>query len=173
MREQNMWESQHNPECEQQRPRSDCTYVQSDMGLCCSLKRVAMWQTHPTKTQISQCRGNPRGQLGRKSLLKLADFSLSWAEGEVKMYRIYTCRKIQDLDQNFSLKSWNCRKTSPSLKALGWPLQCIHCLAEENLDPWLSNECPAKTLIRLLGCLGWSEYLCFIWIGLLQPSQHC
>ena len=30
------------------------------------------------------CRGHPRGQFGRKSLPKLADFSLSWAEGEVK-----------------------------------------------------------------------------------------
>ena len=28
--------------------------------------------------------------------------SLSWAEGEVKMYRMY--REIQNLDQNFSLK---------------------------------------------------------------------
>ena len=65
-------------------------------------------------------RGHPRGQFGRKSLPKLADFSLSWAEGEVKMYRMY--REIQNLDQNFSLKSWNCRKTSPSLKAPGWPL---------------------------------------------------
>ena len=64
-------------------------------------------------------RGHPRGRFERKSLLRLADFSLSWAEGKVKMYRMY--REIQNLDQNFSLKSWNCRKTSPSLKALGWP----------------------------------------------------
>ena len=34
-------------------------------------------------------RGHPRGQFGRKSLPKLADFSLSSAEGEVKMYRMY------------------------------------------------------------------------------------
>ena len=68
-----------------------------------------------------QGRGHPRGWFGRKSLPMLADFSLSWAEGEVKMYRMYS--EVQNLDQNFSLKSWNCRKTSPSLKALGWPLQ--------------------------------------------------
>ena len=66
-------------------------------------------------------RGHPRGRFGRKSLPNLADFSLSWAGGEVKMYRMY--REIQNLDQNFSLKSWICRKTSPSLKALGWPLK--------------------------------------------------
>ena len=36
------------------------------------------------------------------------------------MYRMY--REIQNLDQNFSLKSRNCCKTSPSLKAPGWPL---------------------------------------------------
>ena len=66
------------------------------------------------------CRGHPRGRFGRKSLPKLADFSLSWAEGEVKMYRMY--REIQNLDQNFSPKSWNRRKTSPLLKAEEWPL---------------------------------------------------
>ena len=59
------------------------------------------------------------GNLGEKVSLSWLT-SLSWAEGEVKMYRIY--REIQKLDQNFSLKSWNCCKTSPSLKALGWPL---------------------------------------------------
>ena len=63
---------------------------------------------------------HPRRWFGRNSLPKLADFSLFWAEGEVKMYRTY--RKIQNLDQNFSLKSWRCCKTSPCLKALGWPL---------------------------------------------------
>ena len=67
------------------------------------------------------CRGHPRGWFGRKSLPKLADFSLSWAEGEKKMYRMY--REIQNLDQNF-LKSWNCLKTSLYLKALGWLLLC-------------------------------------------------
>ena len=59
------------------------------------------------------------GDLGEKVSLSWLT-SLSWAEGEVKMYRIY--KEIQNLDQNFSLKSWNCCKTSPSLKALGWPL---------------------------------------------------
>ena len=38
----------------------------------------------------------------------------------MKMYR--TCREIQNLDQNFSLKFWKCCKTSPCLKALSWPL---------------------------------------------------
>ena len=57
-------------------------------------------------------RGHPRGRFRRKSLPKLADFSQSWAEGEVKMYRMY--REIQNFDQNFSLKSWNCCKTSLS-----------------------------------------------------------
>ena len=46
--------------------------------------------------------------------------TLSWAEGEVKLYRIHS--EIQNLDQNFSLKSWNCCKTSPSLKVVRWPL---------------------------------------------------
>ena len=60
-----------------------------------------------------------KGDLGEKVSLSWLT-SISWAEGEVKMYRMY--REIQNLDQNFSLKSWNCHKTSPSLKALGWPL---------------------------------------------------
>ena len=33
----------------------------------------------------------------------------------------------------------------------------FHCLHEENLVPKLSTERTAKTLIRLGGCLGWSE----------------
>ena len=45
-----------------------------------------------------EIRGHSRGRFGRKCLPKLADFSLSWAEGEVKMYRMY--REIQNLDQN-------------------------------------------------------------------------
>ena len=59
----------------------------------------------PREVRKMLCRGHPRGRLGRISLpkLKLADISLSWAEGEVKMYRMY--REIQTLDQNFSLKS--------------------------------------------------------------------
>ena len=73
-----------------------------------------------TKVKYSSFRGHPRGQFGGRSLPMLADFLLSWAEREVKMYRMY--RVVQNLDQNFSLKSWNCCKTSPSLKALGWPL---------------------------------------------------
>ena len=64
-------------------------------------------------------RAQPRERFGRNSLPKLADFSLFWAEGEVKRYR--TDREIQNLHQNFSLKSRKCRKTSPCLKALGWP----------------------------------------------------
>ena len=48
-------------------------------------------------------RAQPRGRFGRKSLPKLVHFSLLWAEGEVSMYRTY--REIQNLDQNFSLKS--------------------------------------------------------------------
>ena len=32
--------------------------------------------------------------------------------------------------------------------------QSLCCLPEDILDPWL---CPAKTLIRLRGCAGWSE----------------
>ena len=65
-------------------------------------------------------RAQPRVRFGRNSLPKLADFSLFCTEREVKMFRTY--REIQNLDQNFSLKSWKCRKTSPCLKALGWPL---------------------------------------------------
>ena len=59
------------------------------------------------------------GDLGEKVSLSWLT-SLSSAEGEVKMYRMY--KEIQNLDQNFSQKSWNCCKTSPSLKAPGWPL---------------------------------------------------
>ena len=35
--------------------------------------------------------------------------------------------------------------------------QSLHCPHEETLDPYLPNERTAKTLIRLGGCLGWSE----------------
>ena len=59
------------------------------------------------------------GDLGEKVSISWLT-SLYWAVGEVKMYRMY--KEIQNLDQNFSLKSWNCCKTSPYLKALGWPL---------------------------------------------------
>ena len=38
-------------------------------------------------------RGHPRGRFGRKSLPELADFFLFWAEGEVKMYRMYRVGK--------------------------------------------------------------------------------
>ena len=41
------------------------------------------------------------GNLGEKVSLSWLT-SLSWAEGEVKMYRMY--REIQNLDQKFSLK---------------------------------------------------------------------
>ena len=69
-------------------------------------------------------RGHPRWRFGRKSLPKLADFSLSWAEGEVKIYRMY--REIQNflpkllpeipkLAENFSL----------SVKALGCTLLTV------------------------------------------------
>ena len=61
--------------------------------------------------KLLKARGHPRGRFGRKSLPKLADFSLAWAEGEVKMYIMY--REIQnlaktspwnpELGQNFSL----------------------------------------------------------------------
>ena len=51
----------------------------------------------PGISSLFSDRGHPRGWFGRKSLPKLADFSLSWAEGEVKMYRMY--REIQNLDQ--------------------------------------------------------------------------
>ena len=61
-----------------------------------------------------------QGNLGEKVSLSWLT-SLSWAEGEVKMDRMY--REILNLDQNFSLKSWNCHKTSPSLKAPGLPLE--------------------------------------------------
>ena len=60
-----------------------------------------------------------KGDLGEKVSLSWLT-SLSGAEEEVKMYSMY--REIQNLDQNFSLKSWNCRKTSPYLKVLGWAL---------------------------------------------------
>ena len=65
----------------------------------------------------------PMGWFRRKSLPKLADFSLSGAKGEILMYR--THRKIQNLDQNFSPKSRKCCKISPCLKALAWPLALV------------------------------------------------
>ena len=74
----------------------------------------------PCGVDTARIRAQPRGRFGRNSLPKLADFSLFWAEGEVKMYRTY--REIQNLDQNFSLKSWKYHTTSPCLKAVGWPL---------------------------------------------------
>ena len=65
----------------------------------------------------------PTGWFRRKSLPKLADFSLSGAKGEILMYRTY--RKIQNLDQNFSPKSRKCCIISPCLKALAWPLALV------------------------------------------------
>ena len=81
---------------------------------------IPWWMNIMLWNYESVCKAQPRGRFGRNILPKLADFSLCWAEGEVKMYRTY--REIQNLDQNFSLKSWKCRKTSPCLKAPGWPL---------------------------------------------------
>ena len=50
-------------------------------------------------------------------------------------------REIQNLDQNFSLKSWNCRKTSPSLKALGWwPLNHWDTLSTYHTCPKIWNS---------------------------------
>ena len=40
-------------------------------------------------SSVHSNRAQPREQFGRKSLLKLANFSLIWSEGEVEMYRIY------------------------------------------------------------------------------------
>ena len=65
-------------------------------------------------------RAQPRGRFGRKSLPELADFSLFWAGREAEMYRTYW--ETQNLDQNVSLKSWKCRKTSPCLKAYQDPM---------------------------------------------------
>ena len=69
-----------------------CTFTISPLSFCG--RSFCLWDCI--------CRGHPRGRFGRKSLPKLTDFSLSRAEGEVKMYRIY--RDIQNLDQNFFLK---------------------------------------------------------------------
>ena len=66
-------------------------------------------------------KAQPRGQFGRNSLPKLADFSLCWAEGEVKMYRTY--REIQNLDQNFSWSPENVAKLLPV-----WKLQAHPCV---------------------------------------------
>ena len=38
---------------------------------------------------VSKFKALPRGQFWRKSVPKLIQFSLCWAEGEVEMYRIY------------------------------------------------------------------------------------
>ena len=99
----------------------------------------------------ANCRVHPWGRFGRKSLPKLADFSLSWAEGEVKMYRMY--RKIQNLDQNFSLKSWICCKTSPPLKALGWPLK----LSQWRQFAWNVNSCFLGKIRKLF-----RKFVCWI-----------
>ena len=85
-------------------------YHLSEFLLCTNMlswrnkKNLLVTSIASDKTLFST-RGHPRGRFGRKSLPKLADISLSWAEGEVKMYRKY--REIQNLGQNFSLKSWN------------------------------------------------------------------
>ena len=35
--------------------------------------------------------------------------------------------------------------------------QSLRCPFEEALNPWLPLECPARTLIKLCRCAGWSE----------------
>ena len=67
-----------------------------------SLKKMGIKLYEELRSQGTHClyRAQPRGQSGINSPHKLADFSLFWAEGEVKMYRTY--REIQILDQNFS-----------------------------------------------------------------------
>ena len=133
----------------------------------------------PTLFNVSMhYRAQPSRRFGRNSLPKLADFSLFWAEGEVKMYRTY--REIQNLDQNFSLslKSWKCCKTSPCLKALGWPL----CNSKHTfffLGLRFNSTCNGPFLkqwvsIRCLGCF--YSILCsymyekYIPAWLLRPS---
>ena len=37
-------------------------------------------------------------------------------------------------------------------------LRSVCCLPEDIWDPWLSTECPMKTLIRLCRCTDWSAY---------------
>ena len=83
-------------------------------------------------------------------------------EGEVKMYR--TNMEIQNLDQNFSLKSWKCRKTSPCLKALGLPLE---------------DSDQTRQMLRLIqvfaGCTGHFVGFVMLWfnnsISMLLPAQ--
>ena len=62
----------------------------------------------------------------------LEEVSLSWLTSPYlelrEKWKCIECIGKSKIDQNFSLKSWNCRKTSPSLKALGWTLILIFFL---------------------------------------------
>ena len=61
------------------------------------------------------------------------------------------------------------RENIPSDISLQWRLksacpstqfdQCLHCLHEETLHPWLFQMHPVKILMRLHKCAGWSESL--------------
>ena len=132
-------------------------------GSSCSLLRYVTSSTYkkkkykkwPTKGAVSCDNVSPgvilEGNLGEKVSLSWLT-SLSWVEGEVKMYRMY--REIQNLDQNFSLKSWNCHKTSPSLKAPGWPL--------------VSHD----KMSCVMWCVMWqNEITLFLNISALKPSS--
>ena len=84
---------------------------------------------------LVRSRAQPRERFGRKSLSKLADLPiLSWGRS-LNVKNIY--REIQNLDQNFSLKSWKCCKTSPCLKVLSWPLKISFGLQCSCMGPLL------------------------------------
>ena len=79
------------------------------------------------------------GDLGEK-------VSLSWLTSpyfelrEKFKFVEHNYREIQNLDKNFSPKSWKCRKTSPCLKALGWLLYLMSSKAGNPAkDFWRTN----------------------------------
>ena len=109
------------------------------------------------------------GDLGEK-------VSLSWLTSPyLELREKWKCIKcigeILNLDQNFSLKSWNFRKTSPSLKALGWPLTSENfccCFAKgdnflgiESCQPYIWNLSNSGLLLMERFCFQREQTLSF------------
>ena len=69
------------------------------------------------------------------------------------------CKKMKSIcagAQHFLL---DCMCTQEILSSTCTDVQAnlsLCCLSDVALNPWLLTECPKKTLIRILGCTGWS-----------------
>ena len=89
------------------------------------------------------------GDLGEK-------VSQSWLTSPYfELREKFKYREIQNLDQNFSLEPWKCRKISPCLKAVGWPLYLANILTfrNEGTIVWTApfQDCWNKTTRRVFG----------------------